>query len=52
MGIEDFSTAVQWKALALEALQGPCTTALGRLQQRKWLWAGGSVLGGFQVSII
>ena len=48
MGITDFSTAVQWKALAVEALQGPRVTALGRLQQRKWLWAGGAVLGGFQ----
>ena len=48
MGITDFSTAVQWKALALEALQGPRVTALGRLQQRRWLWAGGAVLGGFQ----
>ena len=49
MGITDFSTAVQWKALALEALQGPRVTPLGRLQQRQWLWAGGAVLGGFQV---
>ena len=48
MGITDFSTAVQWKALALEALQGPRVTPLGRLQQRRWLWAGGAVLGGFQ----
>jgi hypothetical protein len=49
MGIMDFSTAVQWKALAMEALQGPRVTPLSRLQQRKWLWAGGLVLGGFQV---
>ncbi len=49
MGISDFSTAVQWKALAVEALQGPKVTRIGRLQQRKWLWAGGAVLGGFQV---
>lgn len=48
MGITDFSTAVQWRALAQEALQGPRATALGRLQSRKWLWAGGAVLGGFQ----
>ncbi|CAK0783630.1 hypothetical protein CVIRNUC_006829 [Coccomyxa viridis] len=48
MGITDFSTAVQWKALALEALQGPQVTRLGRLRQRQWLWAGGAVLGGFQ----
>ena len=48
MGITDFSTAVQWRALAVEALQGPQVTRLGRLQQRKWLWAGGAVLGGFQ----
>lgn len=51
MGIMDFSTAVQWKALAMEALQGPQVTALGRLKQRKWLWAGGLVLGGFQVML-
>ena len=52
MGITDFSTATQWRALAVEALQGPQVTRLGRLQQRKWLWAGGAVLGGFQVQKI
>ncbi len=51
MGITDFSTATQWRALAVEALQGPQTTRLSRLQQRRWLWAGGAVLGGFQVCL-
>ena len=32
MGITDFSTATQWRALAVEALQGPQTTRLSRLQ--------------------
>ena len=45
MGILDFSTAVAWKPLALEALEGP--PVLARLAARSWLWAGGLVPGGY-----
>lgn len=45
MGIQDFSTAVAWKQLALEALEGP--PVLARLAARSWLWAGGLVPGGY-----
>ncbi|CAL8461942.1 g1473 [Coccomyxa elongata] len=45
MGVFDFSTAVAWKPLAIEALEGP--PPLARLAARRWLWAGGLVPGGY-----
>lgn len=45
MGVFDFSTAVAWKPLAIEALEGP--PPLARLAARRWLWAGGLVTGGY-----
>ena len=48
MGILDFSTAVAWKPLALEALEGP--PPLARLAARSWLWAGGLVPGGYSAA--
>jgi hypothetical protein len=45
MEIKNFSTAVAWKPLALEALNGP--PPLVALMHRSWIWAGGLVLGGY-----